>query len=211
MDRLARLKATPLPVHAWPAQIGRTGWPQVSFHRDRCLAPSSMDWPRQLFARRAQRQARFLVFVWNYHAWRTSGCYNNIMVKKIDSPWQITPAAIAKLTREIVERFRPDRIILFGSHAYGEPNNDSDVDLLVVRPAKNMVNQAAKIRLALDYDFPLDLIVRTPEYLQERLQMNDWFVREILNRGKVLYEKRPPGSGCERRNPITVSRKKSAA
>lgn len=115
------------------------------------------------------------------------------MAKKIDSPWQITPVAIAKLAREIAERFRPDRIILFGSHAYGEPRDDSDVDLLVVMPAKNMVNQAAKIRLALDYDFPLDLIVRTPEYLQERLQMNDWFVREILSRGKVLYEKGHPG------------------
>ena len=111
------------------------------------------------------------------------------MPKKTSHHWRITPAAIAKLARQIAERFRPDRIILFGSHAYGEPHDDSDVDLLVIMPTKNMVNQAAKIRLALDYDFPLDLIVRTPEYLQERLQMDDWFVREILSRGKVLYEK----------------------
>lgn len=111
------------------------------------------------------------------------------MAKKTALPWHITRTAIAKLARQIVERFHPDRIILFGSHAYGEPDDDSDVDLLVIMPAKNMVNQAVKIRLAVDYDFPLDLIVRTPEYLEERLKMDDWFVREILSRGKVLYEK----------------------
>jgi len=111
------------------------------------------------------------------------------MARKAAPPWRITRTAIAKLARQIAERFHPDSIILFGSHAYGEPDDDSDVDLLVIMPAKNMVNQAAKIRLALDYDFPLDLIVRTPEYLEERLRMDDWFVREILSRGKVLYEK----------------------
>ena len=68
---------------------------------------------------------------------------------------------------------------------------------LVIMAAKNVTNQAAKIRLALDYDFPLDLIVRTPEYLQERLGMDDWFVREILSRGKVLYEKGHTGMDAE--------------
>lgn len=119
------------------------------------------------------------------------------MAKKTARPWRITRTAIAKLARQIAERFQPDRIILFGSHAYGEPDDDSDVDLLVIMPAKNMVNQAAKIRLALDYDFPLDLIVRTPEYLQERLKMDDWFVREILSRGKVLYEKGHTGMAAK--------------
>lgn len=119
------------------------------------------------------------------------------MAKKTAPPWRITHTAIAKLARQIAERFQPHRIILFGSHAYGEPDDDSDVDLLVIMPAKNMVNQAAKIRLALDYDFPLDLIVRTPEYLQERLKMDDWFVHEVLSRGKVLYEKGHTGIGVK--------------
>ena len=121
------------------------------------------------------------------------------MAKKTAPPWRITPTAIAELARQIVGRFRPDSIILFGSHAYGEPDDDSDVDLLVIMPAKNMVNQAVKIRLAIDYDFPLDLIVRTPEYLQKRLQMDDWFVREILSRGKVLYEKGHQGMDAKGR------------
>jgi predicted nucleotidyltransferase len=129
------------------------------------------------------------------------------MAKKTARPWRITRTAIAKLARQIVERFQPDRIILFGSHAYGEPDGDSDVDLLVIMPAKNMVNQAAKIRLALDYDFPLDLIVRTPEYLQERLKMDDWFVREILSRGKVLYEK--GHTGMDAKGRIRLSRRET--
>jgi uncharacterized protein len=121
------------------------------------------------------------------------------MPKKSAPPWRITRAAIAKLARQIAERFDPDSIILFGSHAYGKPHADSDVDLLVIMPAKNMVNQAARIRLALDYDFPLDLMVRTPEHLQERLQMDDWFVREVLSRGKVLYEKGHTGMDAKSR------------
>ena len=111
------------------------------------------------------------------------------MPKKSVGPWRITPAAIAKLARQIAERFHPQKIILFGSYAYGKPHADSDVDLLVIMPAKNMVNQAVKIRLVLDYDFPLDIIVPTPGYLEERLQMDDWFVRELLSRGKVLLKK----------------------
>src|SRR2546426_2036798 len=103
--------------------------------------------------------------------------------------WPISRAAIRKLARQIAQRFQPDKIILFGSYAYGKPHPDSDVDLLVVMPAKNMINQAVRILKALDYDFPLDLIVRTPEFLRWRLKEGDWFLREIMEKGKVLYEK----------------------
>lgn len=141
----------------------------------------------------------------NCYAQHIGGCYNNSMAKKTTPPWRITRTPIAALARQIAERFHPDRIILFGSHAYGEPHDDSDVDLLVIMPAKKMVNQAAKIRVALDYDFPLDLIVRTPEYLKERLEMDDWFVREILSRGKVLYEK--GHEGMDAKGGIRLSRR----
>jgi predicted nucleotidyltransferase len=127
------------------------------------------------------------------------------MPKKAAPPWRITCAALAKLARQIAEHFHPDSIILFGSHAYGKPHADSDVDLLVIMPTKNMINQAVRIRLALDYDFPLDLIVRTPAYLQERLQMDDWFVREVLSRGKVLYEK--GHAGMDAKGRIRLSRR----
>ena len=108
---------------------------------------------------------------------------------------KITMAAIRRLAAEIAEKFHPEKIILFGSYAYGEPNEDSDVDLLVVMPARNMIDQAVKISLAVDRPFALDLIVRTPGHLHKRLKWGDWFLREIVGQGKVLYESTDEGLG----------------
>ena len=101
----------------------------------------------------------------------------------------VTLRAIRHYARQVAERFEPDQIILFGSHAYGTLNADSDVDLLVVMPTRNPLDQALKIRLAISAPFPLDLLVRTPETLKWRLEAGDCFLREIVSRGKVLYEK----------------------
>jgi predicted nucleotidyltransferase len=98
-------------------------------------------------------------------------------------------AAIDALAMQIVTRFDPNQIILFGSYAYGKPTQDSDVDLLVVMAAKNPTSQAARIRVAIECDFALDLLVRTPATLRQRLREGDWFLREIVARGLVLYEK----------------------
>src|SRR5215469_1542398 len=102
---------------------------------------------------------------------------------------------IRRFAREVAERFRPDKIILFGSYAYGTPHQDSDVDLLVVMPARNEIDQAVKIRLAIPAPFPMDLIVRTPQDLLWRLEEGDSFLREIVARGKVLYEQADAGVG----------------
>ena len=96
---------------------------------------------------------------------------------------------IKDLTSQIADAFNPDKIILFGSHAYGQPSNDSDVDILVVLPFKGKpVRKAIEIRNKVHAEMPLDLIVRTPEQLAERLAQNDWFMREIVERGRTLYE-----------------------
>src|SRR6266446_2726366 len=79
----------------------------------------------------------------------------------------ISMRAIRRYARQVVDRFKPDKIILFGSYAYGEPNADSDVDLLVVMPGRNQLDQAAKIYLEVPAPFPLDLIVRTPRKLNQ--------------------------------------------
>ena len=80
-------------------------------------------------------------------------------------------------------------MILFGSYAYGLPNNDSDIDLLVVMPFEGHVHdQAVKIRRGLDSSMPLDLLVRTPEQVRDRIEMEDFFMREIVEQGNVLYE-----------------------
>lgn len=109
----------------------------------------------------------------------------------------IPMSVIRDFARRVAERFQPDKIILFGSYAYGTPNADSDVDILVVMPARNQRSQAYKIRLGISAPFPMDLIVRTPDTLKWRLEEGDSFLREIMSKGKVLYEKADGGVGAQ--------------
>src|SRR5947208_7703276 len=92
----------------------------------------------------------------------------------------IPMSAIRRFARQIAERFKPERIILFGSYAYGTPHEESDVDLLVIMPAYDVVNQAIRIWNAFDdTPFSLGLIVRAPKQLERGIQQNNWFLREI--------------------------------
>src|SRR5438445_13856903 len=105
-------------------------------------------------------------------------------------------SVIRRFAREVAEHFRPEKIILFGSHAYGQPHADSDVDILVVMPARNQIDQAVRIDRLIDAPFPLDLLVCKPKNLAWRLEEGDSFLREVVTKGKVLYEKsdRPVGT-----------------
>ena len=100
-------------------------------------------------------------------------------------------AAIQKYAEAIVREFQPQKIILFGSHAYGQPTGDSDVDLMVVMPPQRRSRRmATDIRMRLGYaGFPLDLLVWTPERLREWFQAGDSFARDVIERGQVLYER----------------------
>src|SRR5438552_8332581 len=77
---------------------------------------------------------------------------------------------IRRYARRVAERFQPDKIILFGSQAYGTPHADSDVDILVIMPARSEISQAVKIRWEVPAQFPMDLFVRTPKNMQWRLE-----------------------------------------
>jgi predicted nucleotidyltransferase len=101
----------------------------------------------------------------------------------------IDEKSIHELSESIAREFEPERIILFGSYGCGSPSEDSDVDLLVIMPfISDPVDKAVEIRLKVRPGFPLDLLVRTPDKVQERLEMGDHFMREIIEEGKVLYE-----------------------
>ncbi len=101
----------------------------------------------------------------------------------------VTINQIEELSRRIGREFNADRVVLFGSYARGVPTDDSDVDLLIILPFEGKsVFQSVEIRMRLRPAFPVDLIVRTPEKVRERLAMGDDFMREILEEGKVLYE-----------------------
>jgi predicted nucleotidyltransferase len=107
---------------------------------------------------------------------------------KYHSP-NIPMSAIRRYARQIAETFQPDKIILFGSYAYGQPHDESDVDLLVVMSAYDETSKAIRIINTLQAPFSLDLIVLTPERLRRGWEDGDWFLREVLAKGKTLYEK----------------------
>ena len=101
----------------------------------------------------------------------------------------VTMNQIEVFGRRLGEAFGPLRVILFGSYAQGNASEDSDVDLLVILPFEGKsADQSVRMRMQLRPDFPMDLIVRTPEKIRHRLDMGDYFIRQILNEGKVLYE-----------------------
>jgi predicted nucleotidyltransferase len=116
---------------------------------------------------------------------------------KVTTSTGLSPATgeqLQEVVRRIKRAFDPQRILLFGSHAYGKPMADSDVDLLVVmesdeRPA---VRSAAIAKELLDIPFPIDILARTPGEIRYRLEIGDHFIREILERGEVLYERGVP-------------------
>jgi uncharacterized protein len=105
---------------------------------------------------------------------------------------------ILELSQKIAEAFEPEQIILFGSYAYGSPTEDSDVDLLVVGPYEGQgFRKAAEILNHTNPKFSVDLLVRTAHELQQRLEWGDFFLREIVEKGKVLYEASCEGFGLD--------------
>ena len=108
----------------------------------------------------------------------------------------ITSSQILSVAGKIAEQFRPERIILFGSYAYGTPNENSDVDLLIVMPFEGRsVHKSIEIEAEVHQGFPMDLITITPTSLQERLDSEDYFLREVVESGRVLYEANYAGVG----------------
>ena len=98
--------------------------------------------------------------------------------------------AIARLSAQIAQEFNPERIILFGSYAYGNPTPDSDVDLLVILPfAGKGFWKSIEILNRVDPKFSVDLLARRPDDTLRRYREGDPLIREALDQGKVLYER----------------------
>jgi predicted nucleotidyltransferase len=93
--------------------------------------------------------------------------------------------------QKIVQELNPERIVLFGSYAYGAPNPHSDVDLLVIMKTNATLKERswAVSRLLLPRPFPVDILVKTPKEVEKALKSGDFFLKEILTRGKVLYDR----------------------
>lgn len=97
---------------------------------------------------------------------------------------------IQRQAQIIAKEFNPLKIILFGSYAWGNPTPESDVDLLIIVESENPTWQlASEISIALDHAFPMDLIIKTKQEVERRLTIGDYFIEDIMNKGKVLYER----------------------
>ena len=100
---------------------------------------------------------------------------------------------VLELSRQIAEAYAPEKIILFGSQAYGTPRDDSDVDLLVIMPFEGHgLDRAVEILCRFEVRFAIDLLVRRPDDTDWRYREGDPLIREAMNRGRVLYERNHP-------------------
>lgn len=95
------------------------------------------------------------------------------------------------MVKAIAEEYKPEKIILFGSAARGEMGPDSDVDLFIIkndlRPRHQRSVTVRRILRHVNYRVPLDIVVYTPDELQERMTLGDWFVKDVVNDGRILY------------------------
>jgi|ERR1044071_6462337 predicted nucleotidyltransferase len=106
---------------------------------------------------------------------------------------RISLPRIKQAAEKMAEAVQPEKIILFGSYAYGKPNGDSDVDFLVVVPQKTREARHKiyiKASKALDpHTFPCDIVVRSQRDIPWRIKEGDFFLQDILENGRVLYER----------------------
>ena len=112
-------------------------------------------------------------------------------VPPLNERTRIPMKTIRAIAKHIADEFHPEEIILFGSHAYGNPTGWSDVDLLVVMNTPNgELETALAISESLStLNFRVDIIARSREVFEKRKQLGDWFLRDIDEKGKVLYER----------------------
>ena len=124
---------------------------------------------------------------------------------KYHSP-NIPMSAIRRYARQIAEEFPAGQDHPVRSYAYGHPHEESDVDLLVVMPAHDETSKAIRIFNRLQAPFSLDLIVVTPKRLQRDWEDGDWFLREVLAKGRTLYEKTDGEVGSKGRGRSDLAR-----
>jgi predicted nucleotidyltransferase len=101
-----------------------------------------------------------------------------------------TSQELKEITRRLVAEFAPERIILFGSHAWGHPGENSDIDLLVVVAESDLTpprRAARAYRCLREIPVPLDILVRTREEVERTRHVPASLIHEVLERGRVLY------------------------
>lgn len=106
-------------------------------------------------------------------------------------PVRVTEALVQEITNKIVERFDPEKIVLFGSHSTGTARSDSDVDLLIIMDTnESSIDRAIEVKKVCRPRFvSMDVLVKTPKEVETTLERGSFFLNQILDRGRVLYER----------------------
>jgi len=98
------------------------------------------------------------------------------------------PKEIAKIVDQIKRRYKPEKIILYGSYAQGKQTRDSDIDMLIIKKTKKrFIERISDVLLLCDYDIPIEPIVYTPQEVAARIKLGDFFIVDIIRKGKVIY------------------------
>ncbi len=98
---------------------------------------------------------------------------------------------IQSILNKLIKDYAPQKVILFGSYAYGNPQSDSDIDLLIIKKTSEcFIDRWVTVRRILSdpkRSLPIETIVLTPQELSIRLAIGDQFIAEIIKKGEVLY------------------------
>jgi len=101
----------------------------------------------------------------------------------------IKEAEIHDVAQKIIQHYKPERIYLFGSFAWGKPTADSDVDLFIVKDTQERkFDRQLKVRRIINGSLPADILVYNKKEVQERIALGDFFIKAILKKGKLLYD-----------------------
>jgi len=116
----------------------------------------------------------------------------DLAIPNINRRTRIPMESIQIVADRIAERFSPDKIILFGSYAYGEPKAWSDVDFLIIMdtPEGSLAQMLAISRALSPHPFGIDILVHSRETVEKKVAAHDLFLKEVMTKGKILYEKR---------------------
>lgn len=104
---------------------------------------------------------------------------------------QITQQQIQQAADLIGRKIQPKRIVLYGSYAWGKPDSDSDIDFFIIKDSsKRRIERAREIReIIWGVGLPIDILVYTPEEVEHRLELGDFFIEDITQKGKTLWIK----------------------
>lgn len=99
---------------------------------------------------------------------------------------------ISKIKTKVVQKYQPEKIILFGSYVWGKFTSDSDVDFFIIKNTKKRkLDRMYEVdKLLHSRKIPVDILVYTPKEVKERLELGDYFVEDVIKKGKVIYERK---------------------